>query len=305
MSKIILAGGSGFIGHRLAAELAGAGHEVVVLTRSPAAWRGDGRAVAWDARGAGPWVEELAGAAAVVNLTGKSVDCRWSAANRRELLDSRVRSVQALNAAMAVHPVPLWIQFSGANFCGGLPGPCGEGGPPGATFLASISVAWEGALAPPPGTRVCVLRPGMVLAAHGGPWRKLHRFTRLGLAARAGSGKQMVSWIHLDDMVAMVHAALADPRWRGPFFACAPEPVTNARFIATMRRACGRPWIPPVPAPVLRLGLWAIGSSAQLVLESCEALPHKALGLGFRFRHAAFAPAIRGLVEAARVGGGG
>ena len=233
--KVILAGGSGFVGTALARRLAGDGREVVILTRNPAEHHAPGdtpgpvRAVAWDGRTVGAWTAELEGAGAVVNLTGRSVNCVHTPENRRLILESRLDSVRVLGtaAAAAKRPPAVWVQASAVGYYGPRGAEaCPEDAPPGGDFLASVCRRWEEAQAAacPAGVRPVVLRLGMVLGAEGGAFPLLARLARWGLGGAAGSGRQGMSWIHLDDVVALMARALGDDTLRGAYNATAPEP---------------------------------------------------------------------------------
>ena len=296
-SKVILAGGRGFLGAALARHLAASGHEVVVLSRSPAEG-GPARQVAWDGRTDGPWRAELDGAAAVVNLTGRSVNCLPTPANRAEILASRLDSVRALGAACAAvaHPPRVWVQSSSLAIYGS-PGErvCDETAPLADDFPASVCRQWEAALAAaaPAATRTVVLRIGLVLGPGGGALGPLVRLTRWFLGGTVGSGRQYLSWLHLDDMNAIFADAIGRDDWRGAYNACAPEPAANADFMRELRRAVGRPWSPPAPAWAVRLGArWLLRTDPDLALSGRRCVPARLRAQGFAFRFPALKPAL-------------
>jgi len=293
----ILAGGSGFLGTVLARALAARGDVPVILTRVPARWRGPGRAEAWDGRTVGPWAGALDGAAGVVNLTGTSVNCRHTPANKARILASRLDSVRALAEAMKIcaAPPPVWVQMSGSGYFGDTGDrPCAEDTPPGGDFLAQVCIAWEAALAAhkPAGTRGVVLRPSLVIGEQGA-LPLLVRYTRLWLGSAAGSGRQYLPWIHQADMVGVFLSALDDARWSGPFNICAPEERTNAQFMADLRHVLHRPWVPPAPAFAVRLVARLTGTHPDLVLFGHRMRAQKLAEVGFQFRF----PALRGALE--------
>jgi uncharacterized protein len=226
-NKIVLAGGSGFLGQALGRRLAAEGWEVVVLTRDadrfavpddlPAC-----RAVQWNAETGGAWAAELAGAAAVVNFAGRSINCVHTLENSREILASRVKAVQALGKgwARAKHPPPVWIQCSATGYYGNAGDRfCDESLPPGPGFLAEVCRSWEEAFAALdlPGVRRVVLRLGVVLDRDHGALPPLVRLVRRFLGGAAGGGRQFFSWVHRDDAVAAFAAAAG-----GGF--CVPPP---------------------------------------------------------------------------------
>lgn len=307
MPTYILAGGNGFLGRRLACALNQAGHQIVVLTRHPADWKGPGKALAWDGRTLAPWQASLRDAHGIVNLTGKNIACRPTKSNMAGIIASRVDSVRVLRDAVESlkgsdgHPLPAWVQFSAVGWYGDRGDRvCTEEMPAGKGFLADICRAWEGALNPAPPWRQVILRPGMVLGADGGAMPFIARTTRLGLGGQAGSGRQSFPWIHADDMVRMTVEALANGSWHGPYNACTPETPTHAEFMRATRRHFGRPWVPPVPAIALRMACWAIDSNADLALTSCKARPARAEAAGFGFKYPDLPAALAATYPAGR-----
>jgi hypothetical protein len=300
--RIVIAGGSGFIGSALAREFSAAGMSVVVLTRAVRR-RSDGVVeAAWDGATAGPWVALLEGAMAVINLAGKSINCPHTPANLREIKASRVNSVNALADAMGRVRTPpqVWVQAAAV----GIYGDTGtvaidESAPPGSDVLAGICREWEAAMAAAAvgATRKVRLRIGVVLGKGGGALPVLERMTRCFLGGPAGSGRQYVSWIHLNDLVAMFRAVVRDERLAGVFNAVAPQPVTNAQLMRELRQVLHRPWSPPAPAWVVRLGARLMGTEGSLALVSQRCLPVRFQTAGFPFRFAELAPALEDLLR--------
>lgn len=288
-SRIVIAGGSGFIGQALAARFIERRHDVVVLTRNAAA-RTDGvREVVWDGRTHSDWATELDGAAAVINLTGKSVNSRHSDKNRREIISSRVDSVRAIASAIAASdaPPPVWVQASAVGIYGNAGDTlCDESAPHGSDFMAEVCVQWEEAFraALTPATRGVVLRFGVVLGREGGALPMLARLARLGLGGTVGSGRQYISWIHRDDVVAVVQRALGS-RMVGPYNACNHVPETNASFMKRLRKAVHRPWSPPAPAFAVKLGSYVIGVEPSVALGGQRCIPRRLDQEGFVFGH--------------------
>jgi uncharacterized protein (TIGR01777 family) len=248
--RIVLAGGSGLLGRFLARTLAVQGHEIVVLTRSP---RGESGYVLWDARTLGDWKRELEGSLAVINLTGRSVNCRYNAANRRAILESRVLSTRVLGEAIAgcSDPPATWLNASTATiYKHSFDQVMDEAGEIAADkdakdeFSVEVAQAWEQALsvAPTPATRKIPLRMSMVFAAEQGTvFRVLRRLVRLGLGGSMAGGRQYVAWIHQEDFCRAVEWILDHPSLSGPVNIVAPNPVTNREMMAIYRQVCGCP----------------------------------------------------------------
>ncbi len=287
--RVVLAGGSGFLGQRFAKELLAAGCEVYVLTRSPGA-NILGRAVAWDGSTVGDWASVLEGAAAVVNFTGKSVNCRYTPSNRREILESRLRSVEALGEALSkcTTPPPVLVQAASLAIYGN-PGAtvCDETAPPGSGFSVEVCRRWEEAFnsCELPSTRKVLLRIGFVLGDGGGALEPLARLARFGLGGPAGSGHQYISWLHVADLNRMLSWAIDSDEATGTYNATVPAPVTNAEFMATLRSVLGRPWSPAVPAWLVRVGAWGMRTEPELVLTGHRCIPRRAISQGFKFTY--------------------
>jgi uncharacterized protein len=289
-SRIVLAGGSGFIGGALARRFRRDGHDVVVLTRTARARTDAVREVMWDGRTAGPWARELDGAAAVVNLTGKSLNCRHTSQNRRDILASRLDSVRAVADAVsaAASPPPVWVQASAVGIYGNAGDRiCDEGAPHGNDFVAQVCEQWEEALrdALLTNTRRVVLRLGVALGRRGGALVTLARLAKWGMGGRIGNGRQYISWIHIVDLAAAVDWVISHPAMSGPYNIVSHTPTTNATFMRELRHAVHRPWSPPVPAPAVRLGAFIIGTEGSLALEGQRCAPRRLDESGFHFTH--------------------
>jgi len=288
MSKrVILAGGSGFLGQSLSAHLAALGYESIVLTRSSRQHSGH---VHWDGRSLGDWAEHLDGAAAIINLTGRSVDCRYTPANRREIIESRVNSVRALGDAMRQlsSPPPTWIQAASLAIYGDAgESICHDDAPPGAGFSVDVCQRWETELTTQdlPSTRIAILRIGFALAANGGALGRLAALTRLGLGGTVGHGRQYISWLHIDDLNRIFQCCIENQSAAGVYNATGPNPVTNAVFMAALRRALHRPWSPPAPSFAVRIGAYLMGTDASLALTGRRCLPTRLLDQGFSFQY--------------------
>lgn len=298
--RIVIAGGSGFIGEALSAFLTTGNIDVVVLTRGKNQSRNGIRSLNWDGKTSADWTRELDGAAAVVNLAGRSINCRFSEENRSEILHSRVDSTRTLVKAIAASaaPPPVLVQASGIGYYGdSAERAVHEDEPAGTDFMADVCQRWEGALdaAAIPATRKVVLRTGIVLGCGGGALEVLGRLTKACLGGAAGSGRQFVSWIHLHDVVRIIVAAIERDDLSGVFNATAPNPVTNTELMRELRSALSRPWSPPVPAPLIRLGAWLMGTEGSLALQSLRVVPKRLLEAGFTFEYPHLREALRDL----------
>jgi uncharacterized protein len=303
--KVVLAGGSGFLGRALAQELLAKDHEVVILTRTPltdpVAQRNSALECAWDGATLGDWVRELDGAQALVNLTGRSVDCRYTQANRREIIDSRVHSVQVLGRAFEQlqRPPQVWVQASSVAIYGDAGARvCDEDAPHGTDFGAEVCELWERAFdeqrLP---VRKVVLRIGFVLGASAAALERLTTLVRAGLGGPVGSGEQYLSWLHLADMNALFHAALERPELAGTYNASGPTPLTNREFMRILRGVLGRGWSPPTPAFAARLGAFFLRTEASLALAGRRCVPRRLEQQGFQFRWTELEPALRDVLE--------
>lgn len=289
MKRVILAGGSGFVGQALAPALLARGYEVIVLGRS-AAHRKDGiDHQQWDGKTVSGWASAIEGADAIVNLTGKNINCRHTAENRREIMSSRVDSVRALGEAIARCSTPpkVFVQTSGVGYFGDTgTAAADEDAPPGSDFPAEVCRQWEGAFdaLDLPATRKVVLRLGVVLGREGGALPVLEKLTRWFLGGAVGNGRQYISWIHVADIVSMFVSAIEQQRFAGVFNATSSMPVTNSEFMRELRRALHRPWSPPVPAPLVRIGAWLMDSDGGLALLSSRCVPRRFLENEFPFQ---------------------
>jgi uncharacterized protein (TIGR01777 family) len=299
--KAVLAGGSGFLGQIVARDLRSRGWEVVILTRRPRP-RGDGiREAGWDGRTSGLWAAELEGAAALLNFTGRSINCVHTGENRRQILESRLDSIGALAAAVrdCRQPPTVWVQCSATGYYGSRgPGECGEDTPPGTGFLADVcrQIEERFAAVAPAGLRKVVLRIGVVLGRRGGAWPPLARATRWFLGGAAGNGRQGFPWIHADDAAGVFAAVVTHDDWHGAYNACAPQAVSNAEFMHALRWSLGRPWCPSAPAPVVRLAArFILRTEPGLVLEGRSCAPRRLLAAGYQFRFPRLDPALADL----------
>ncbi len=295
MVTIVLAGGSGFLGRKLAKRIEGDGHTTITLSRTPSGshqigWQPDGTA--------GDLARHIEGVDAVVNLAGEGIaGKRWTAARKRALRDSRIRSTRTLVAAIkqCARPPRVFVSGSGIGYYGARGDePVTEATPPGNAFLARLCVEWEqeARLAATPATRLVIVRSGIALDSDGGALAKMLLPFKLGLGATIGSGRQYCPWIHAGDWTAMVWWLIQNDQARGDFNATAPEPVTNREFTKTLGRVLRRPAVLVAPAFVLRA---ALGELASSLIEGQRVVPAHAEQLGFRFTHRSLEPALESM----------
>ncbi|HEY4573516.1 MAG TPA: TIGR01777 family oxidoreductase [Thermoanaerobaculia bacterium] len=313
--KIVIPGGSGQVGTILARAFHQDGHEVAVLSRSPASapWR----SVLWDARTLGDWAREVDGADVVINLAGRSVNCRYNERNRREILESRVDSTRVLGGAVAraARPPRVWLQASTATIYAdrydapndeatGILGGAEPDVPDTWRFSIDVAQAWERALdeAPAPQTRKVKMRAAMVMSPdRGGIFDTLLGLVRRGLGGRAGDGRQYVSWIHHVDFVRSVRWLIDHDAIDGAVNLAAPNPLPYADFLRALREAWGIPFGLPATKWMLEIGARLLGTETELVLKSRRVVPGRLLQEGFTFDFPAWPEAARDLCAAWRV----
>ncbi|MDY6891564.1 MAG: TIGR01777 family oxidoreductase [Pseudomonadota bacterium] len=293
--RVLITGGSGFIGRALSSALAARGDEVIILTRSPQALpvAGNRRVVAA--------LEQIEGPLdAVVNLAGAPiVDQRWSASRKQVLRASRIEVTNTLVAWMQQQAPPpaVLVSASATGYYGSHADEVlDESAEPTPGFAHELCRDWERAAleAESLGVRVCLIRLGVVLGAGGGALAKMLPLFRLGLGGPVGSGKQWLSWIHLDDVVAATLYLLDSPPLHGPFNLTAPEPVTNELFSRTLGRRLHRPAFLRVPATVMKL---LLGEASELLLEGQRVVPENLLTAGYRFQQPRLEDALRSILE--------
>lgn len=302
--KVLLPGGTGYLGRVLTRHFSGRGGEVVVLTRGFQPAPPGARAVRWDGRTVGAWAAELEDCDLVVNLCGRSVNCRYTPENRREILASRLDSTRALGEAISAcrRPPPLWINSSSATIYRHAEDRemTEAGGEIGSGFSVEVCQNWEMELFKTlaPHTRKIALRSAMVLGRDpGSVFAVLSRLVRLGLGGKMGSGRQYVSWLHEADFCGIVDWLVEHENLAGPINVCAPEPVPNRKLMRTLRRGWGVPAGLPATRLMLEAGAWFLGTETELILKSRRVVPGRLLASGYAFRFLGIEAAIRDLVR--------
>jgi len=309
--KVVIPGGTGQVGTILSRAFHEAGHEVVVLSRKPqkAAWR----VLTWDAATLGDWAVELEAADVLINLAGRSVNCRYNAKNRQLIKESRVNSTRVVGEAIThtSHPPRVWLQASTATIYAhrydapndektGILGGAEPNAPDTWRFSIDVATAWERALneSATPHTRKVLMRSAVTMSPdRGGIFDTLLGLVRYGFGGRAGDGRQYVSWIHDHDFVSAVFWLLEHDELEGPVNLAAPNPVPNAEFMRTLRAAWGIPLGLPATAWMLEIGAIFLQTETELILKSRRVIPSRLLQSGFTFQFPNWTEAARDLCQ--------
>jgi uncharacterized protein (TIGR01777 family) len=307
--KVIIPGGTGQVGTVLARAFLRDGHEVVVLSRKPvtAPWR----VLAWDAQTLGSWASEIDGADVIINLAGRSVNCRYSPENRRTITESRVHSTRVVGQAIAqaLQPPSVWLQASTATIYAhryeapndeatGILGGSETRAPDTWRFSIDVATAWERALdeAVTPRTRKVKLRSAVTMSPDtDGIFDVLLGLVRRGLGGRAGDGRQFVSWIHDQDFIRAIYYLIENDTLEGPVNLAAPHPVPNSEFMRTLREAWGIRFGLPANKWMLEVGALFLRTETELILKSRRVIPGRLTQHGFTFNFPAWPEAARDL----------
>lgn len=297
--KIVIPGGTGNLGHLLATAWSDAGHDVVVVSRRSDRHPAGVRIVRWDGWSLGDWATEIDGADAVVNLAGRSVNCRYTEPNLREMMDSRVGSATVVGSAIARagRPPRVWLQMSTATIYAhshqrandedtGILGGAERDVPPYWARSVDIAQRWEEAQveAPTPGTRKVALRTAMVMApGRGGAFDLLRKLSRYGLGGPVAGGRQYMSWIHGQDFTRAVDFLLSRDDIAGPVNLASPNPVPYRTFMADLRHASGAPVGLPATKWMAEIGAFVLRSDTELLLKSRRVIPGRLLAAGYDF----------------------
>ena len=307
--KIVIPGGTGQVGTLLARAFVADGHEVVLLSRNPG--NGTGQVIRWDPETVGDWAAEIDGADAVINLAGRSVNCRYNAENRRLVKESRINSTRAVGQAIASagRPPRVWLQASTATIYAhrhdapndeatGILGGSEADAPDTWRFSIEVAKSWERAAndAVVPGTRKVLLRSAMTMSPdRGGVFDVLLGLVRWGLGGASGDGRQFVSWIHERDFIQAVYWLIDNAEVEGPVNLAAPNPVPNAQLMSTLRAAWGVGFGLPAAKWMLEIGAVLLRTETELVLKSRRVVPGRLLQSGFVFQFPTWAEAAADL----------
>jgi len=311
--KIILAGGTGFIGQALAT-FWGDANEIIILTREIGEPNNSYRTktnlattknikyVKWNAKDQGHWRKEIDAADLVINLCGKSVNCRYTKKNKQEIFDSRTQSTNALGEAIrnATHPPKLWVNAASATiYRHALDKPQDEdNGEIGTGFSVEVCKLWEKTFFDnrTPFTRKISLRMAIVLGA-GGVLVPFLNLVKFGLGGKQGSGKQMFSWIHIQDVINMMEWLYQQPDMEGVYNCSIPNPISNQELMHILQKATNQSFALPTPTWMLKLGSLVIGTETELLLKSRWVIPTKILEAGYRFEYPILKDAIQQIVH--------
>lgn len=312
--KIIIPGGTGQVGIVLARAFQKEGHEVVVLSRNPqpVPWK----AVNWDAENVGDWVSEFEGADIVINLAGRSVNCRYTQHNRNTIKDSRIKSTAIVGKAigLAKSPPPLWLQMSTATIYAhrydvpndeytGIIGGKEKDVPDTWNFSIDVATSWERTLdeSITPHTRKVALRSAMVMSPdRGGIFDTILNLVRFGLGGAAGDGKQYISWIHEADFIRAILHIIENQNIDGAINLASPNPLPNAEFMKKIRDAWGIPIGLPSFEWMLEIGAVFLQTETELILKSRRVVPTRLLESGFTFQYAEWDDAVVELCRRSR-----
>ena len=307
--KIVIPGGSGQVGTVLARAFHAEGHDVCVLSRTPghAPWQ----TIEWNGEMLGDWTSAIDGADVVINLAGRSVNCRYTPANRHEIMRSRVNSTRAIGAAIAGawHPPRVWLQASTATIYAhrfdaandeatGIIGGAEIDAPDTWRFSIDVARAWENVAMeiPTPRTRLVLMRSAMTMSPdRGGIFDALLGLTRRGLGGRAGDGRQFISWIHEADFIRAIRWLIENETFTGPVNLAAPEPLPNLEFMRILRVAGGMPFGLPATKWMLEIGAHFLKTETELIVKSRRVVPGRLLAAGFTFQFPNWNEAARDL----------
>lgn len=310
--KIVIPGGTGEVGTILARAFHGDGHDVVILSRTPkndAPWR----FVVWDGKTLGDWASEIDGSDVLINLAGRSVNCRYTDANKDEIMRSRLESTQALGLAVqnAANPPNVWIQASTATIyshrydepndeLNGVIGGSEPDAPAKWRFSIDVATAWERALneVVTPRTRKVAMRLSILMSPdRGGTFDLLLNLARFGLGGKNGDGRQYVSWIHDRDFLRSVYWLIEHDKLAGPVNLASPNPLSNSDFMRLIRKACGMPFGLPAFKWQLEIATFLMRSESELVLKSRRVVPKRLTDSGFAFEFPHWDHAVRDLCK--------
>ena len=308
-NKIIIPGGAGYLGQTLARYFMQREIPVVILSRQAYPASEFVRYVHWDGATLGAWAEEFEQAAAVINLAGRSVNCRYNEANKRAIYESRLKSTKVLGKAIGscATPPKVWFNSSSATiYRHAEDRPMDEAtGEFGQDFSVDVVQQWERVFneAPTPQTRKVALRAAMVFGVgKGGVFEAFHNIVKLGLGGTLGNGRQFVSWVHAEDFCRAIEWMMQHEELDGAVNIAVPNPLPNAEFMRIFRQACAQPIGFPATKWMLEIGAFFLQTETELLLKSRRVVPGRLLASGFHFQFPHFAAAIQDILEAEQRG---
>lgn len=296
--KIIIAGGTGFLGSCLCKKYNNKDIEIIILSRKVLKNHGNVTYVQWDARTAGDWTIHLEGSSAIINLVGKSVNCRYTEKNKKEIIASRVHATSIIGKAITrcKYPPKVWINAGSAAIFGDSGAIIkDENSPIGSGFSAQICKEWEKAFykAETPNTRKIFLRIGLVLQQGEGILKPFMNLARLGFGGKIGTGKQYMTWVHEDDFTNVIDWVIQEKWIHGILHCASPNPVTNKDFMKAMRLAASKSFGFPNPAILIRIGAIFIGTEAELVLSGRRVVSRILEENNFKFKYPHLTDAVQ------------
>ena len=301
--KIIIAGGSGFLGKAIIKLFPDPHVQFIILGRGQNCTNRNVKHLQWDGKHVGDWLSEFEGADALINLTGRTVDCRYNEKNKKEILDSRINATECIGLAIRQCKTPpkLWINAASATIYRHAEdrdmdedtGEIGKG------FSVDVCKAWEKTFneIETPATRKIILRIAIVLGKNAGVMVPMKNLVRLGLGGKMGNGKQYFSWIHEKDLVNLIHWLMTHEDLSGTFNCCAPHPLTNTELMKIFRKELKMPFGIPQPVWLLKFGAWLIRTETELILKSRRVVPKRLMEKGFRFEFTEAASALHDLIK--------
>lgn len=301
-SKIIIPGGAGFIGKYVANFFHKKNYEVIILTRANSRTENGITFLNWDGKNLGNWTDELEGAEIVLNLAGKSVDCRYNEKNKKEILSSRIDSTKIIGEAIdkCIIPPKLWVNMSTATiYEHTLEGKANDekDGIIGDDFSMNVAKAWEKTFNNFTlfATRKIAMRTSIVLGKEGGALAHLAPLVKFGLGGKNGSGKQFVSWIHVEDLARIIEWFMDNKNASGVYNCTSPTPISNEYFMRKIRASYGISFGLPAPKWIIEIGTFFLRSESELVLKSRKVVPSKLLEEGFEFKFSNIDKALRNI----------
>lgn len=301
--KIVIAGGNGFLGQGLARYFKEKSNEIIIISRTQAATDQNIKWAPWDGLQFGPWATHLEDADVLINLAGKSVDCRYTKKNKQKILDSRLLSTRVLGEAVknCKHPPKVWINASSATIYNASFDKLmtESAGTIGSDFSMTVCKRWEEVFNSFAGipTRQILIRTSIVLGRSGGALPVLAKLVKLGMGGHQGNGKQFVSWIHISDFCRAIDWLVKNRNATGVYNVSAPAPLMNKEFMMALRTSLKKSWGLPAPKWLLEIGAFIIRTQTELVLKSRKVYPERLLTEGFRFQYGTLKAAMVDLAE--------